>query len=84
TGASKDHPPGWTSPMGRRYPSESQDWEPPRWPGPVLTQDLIFDVEPPPDQEPEFDPDLTPDDATGQDFDLDLPEGPFPDLFSAA
>ncbi|MFM9432544.1 hypothetical protein ACFDR8_003463, partial [Arthrobacter sp. MP_2.3] len=32
SGASQDHPPGWTSPMGRRYPSESQDWEPPPWP----------------------------------------------------
>ena len=32
TGASKDNPPGWTSPSGRHYPSEHQDWEPPRWP----------------------------------------------------
>ena len=32
TGASKDHPPGWTSPSGRHYPSEHQDWEPPHWP----------------------------------------------------
>ena len=31
-GASKDHPPGWTSPTGRHYPSEHQDWEPPHWP----------------------------------------------------
>ena len=31
-GAGKDHPPGWTSPAGRYYPSEHQDWEPPRWP----------------------------------------------------
>ena len=32
SGASKDHPPGWTSPAGRYYPSEHQDWEPPHWP----------------------------------------------------
>ncbi|MET1088814.1 MAG: HNH endonuclease signature motif containing protein, partial [Arthrobacter sp.] len=32
TGASKDSPPGWTSPSGRTYPSEHQDWEPPHWP----------------------------------------------------
>jgi len=32
TPATKNEPPGWTSPTGRRYPSEHQDWEPPRWP----------------------------------------------------
>ncbi len=32
TGASQDSPPGWTSPSGRHYPSEHQDWEPPHWP----------------------------------------------------
>ena len=37
TGASKDHPPGWTSPSGRYYPSEHQDWEPPHWPEHFLT-----------------------------------------------
>jgi hypothetical protein len=31
-GASKDKPPGWTSPTGRHYASEEQDWEPPDWP----------------------------------------------------
>ncbi|MFC7850884.1 DUF222 domain-containing protein [Arthrobacter sp. NPDC057388] len=31
-GATKDHPPGWTSPAGRHYPAEHQDWEPPTWP----------------------------------------------------
>ena len=31
-GASKHKPPGWTSPTGRHYPSEQQDWEPPDWP----------------------------------------------------
>jgi len=30
--ASKDEPPGWTSPTGRYYQSEHQDWEPPHWP----------------------------------------------------
>ncbi|AUZ36201.1 endonuclease [Arthrobacter sp. PGP41] len=32
TPATKDEPPGWTSPTGRHYTSEHQDWEPPRWP----------------------------------------------------
>jgi hypothetical protein len=32
TPASKNEPPGWTSPAGRHYPSEQQDWEPPHWP----------------------------------------------------
>ena len=49
TGASKDHPPGWTSPSGRHYPSEHQDWEPPHWPPDVLASD-----EPCPDSEPEL------------------------------
>ncbi|MGM9473568.1 DUF222 domain-containing protein [Pseudarthrobacter sp. YS3] len=30
--ATKDHPPGWISPTGRRYASEYPDWEPPHWP----------------------------------------------------
>ncbi|GAB5078690.1 HNH endonuclease signature motif containing protein [Arthrobacter sp. AD-310] len=30
--ATKDRPPGWTSPSGRTYTSESQDWEPPHLP----------------------------------------------------
>ncbi|WP_457967571.1 HNH endonuclease [Arthrobacter sp. D1-29] len=32
TPASKNEPPGWTSPTGRHYKSEHQDWEPPQWP----------------------------------------------------
>ena len=32
TPATKTEPPGWTSPAGRHYTSEHQDWEPPRWP----------------------------------------------------
>jgi hypothetical protein len=32
TTATKNNPPGWTSPTGRHYPSEHQDWEPPTWP----------------------------------------------------
>ncbi|WP_082699408.1 HNH endonuclease signature motif containing protein [Arthrobacter sp. EPSL27] len=31
-GATRTSPPGWTSPTGRTYPSEQQDWEPPQWP----------------------------------------------------
>ncbi|MEE2523433.1 DUF222 domain-containing protein [Pseudarthrobacter sp. J75] len=36
TPATKNEPPGWISPSGRKYRSEHQDWEPPRWP-PSLT-----------------------------------------------
>jgi hypothetical protein len=32
TPAARNEPPGWTSPSGRHYRSEQQDWEPPRWP----------------------------------------------------
>ncbi|MBE4717799.1 HNH endonuclease signature motif containing protein [Pseudarthrobacter sp. AB1] len=33
TPATKNEPPGWTSPTGRHYTSEHPDWEPPKWPG---------------------------------------------------
>ncbi|MHC6591924.1 HNH endonuclease signature motif containing protein [Arthrobacter sp. C152] len=36
TPASKNEPPGWTSPTGRHYASEHQDWEPPWWPDGLL------------------------------------------------
>ena len=32
TPATKNEPPGWTSPTGRHYQSEHQDWEPPHRP----------------------------------------------------
>ncbi|TNB72562.1 DUF222 domain-containing protein [Arthrobacter sp. BB-1] len=32
TPATTTKPPGWTSPTGRHYTSEHQDWEPPHWP----------------------------------------------------
>ncbi|TLM82528.1 endonuclease, partial [Pseudarthrobacter sp. NamE5] len=32
TPATKNEPPGWISPTGRKYKSEHQDWEPPHWP----------------------------------------------------
>lgn len=32
TPATKNEPPGWISPSGRKYKSEHQDWEPPQWP----------------------------------------------------
>ncbi|UEL27084.1 HNH endonuclease signature motif containing protein [Pseudarthrobacter sp. L1SW] len=32
TPATKNEPPGWLSPSGRKYKSEHQDWEPPHWP----------------------------------------------------
>ncbi|MGO4189162.1 HNH endonuclease signature motif containing protein, partial [Pseudarthrobacter sp. TAF60_1] len=32
TPATKNEPPGWTSPTGRHYQNEHPDWEPPTWP----------------------------------------------------
>jgi hypothetical protein len=34
--ATKDQPPGWTSPTGRHYKSEHQDWDPPHRPPQIL------------------------------------------------
>ena len=43
-GASKDKPPGWTSPSGRYYPSEQQDWEPPHWPPGITATETVADT----------------------------------------
>ncbi|MGX1162889.1 uncharacterized protein DUF222 [Arthrobacter sp. SLBN-100] len=32
TPATRNDPPGWTSPTGRHYKAEHHDWEPPHWP----------------------------------------------------
>ena len=94
-GATKDKPPGWTSPSGRTYPSEHQDWEPPHWPPGALLKDRSLsagadpgsgrDGQSPP-AHPGWDPglDLPPD--PGRDPALDLPPDPFPDWqeFTAA
>ncbi len=58
TPATKNEPPGWTSPTGRHYKSEHQDWEPPHWPQPVLSAyvaefripDDLSEAVPPPDE----------------------------------
>ncbi|MET1064286.1 MAG: endonuclease, partial [Arthrobacter sp.] len=71
TGASKDHPPGWTSPSGRYYPSEHQDWEPPHWPEHFPGTDAGTDTDPLLDQRPSEDP--------GPEPDSELPPDPFPD-----
>ena len=39
TQATKNKPPGWTSPTGRHYQSEQQTREPPRWP-----DEKLFDI----------------------------------------
>ncbi|MDQ0632203.1 hypothetical protein QFZ40_000112 [Arthrobacter pascens] len=43
TQATKNKPPGWTSPTGRHYQSEQQNWEPPHWPNNAMHE--IHDVE---------------------------------------
>ncbi|MDQ0756046.1 HNH endonuclease signature motif containing protein [Arthrobacter sp. B3I4] len=78
TGASRDHPPGWTSPTGRTYPSEHQDWEPPRLPDDILAIDVPFGSSLPLGWEPEPDAGLPP--GGEPDLDAGLPPGGEPDL----
>ncbi|MDQ0820907.1 hypothetical protein QFZ79_003280 [Arthrobacter sp. V4I6] len=88
TGASKDNPPGWTSPSRRHYPSEHQDWEPPHWPHHILTTDPNTDTDPGPDPGPDHglpaDPGHQPDPAPighpGQDPGQDPGRDPEPEL----
>lgn len=40
TAATKDEPPGWTSPTGRHYQAEQPDREPPQWPPGVLPPEI--------------------------------------------
>jgi len=77
TAASKDDPPGWTSPTGRQYPSEHQDWEPPRWPLPAPAVDTVGGLGSGWDPEPEPPPD--PGRYLELDPDAELPADPFPD-----
>ena len=89
SGASKDKPPGWTSPSGRYYPSEQQDWEPPDWPpdllpagegvneeGPPADDGPGQDVPPDPGSHPDPDPELALTAYPGWNPDLDLPADP--------
>ena len=80
-GASKDKPPGWTSPSGRHYPSEQQDWEPPHWPPGIMfpfadpNGNAELDAAPDCGLPPDPGPDTGPDPEQEQE----LPEDPFPD-----
>jgi hypothetical protein len=40
TPTSKTEPPGWTSPTGRHYKSEHQNWEPPHWPEQAVPESI--------------------------------------------
>ncbi|KUM36990.1 hypothetical protein AR539_06525 [Arthrobacter sp. EPSL27] len=60
-GPTKESPPGWTSPTGRTYPSEHQDWEPPHWPDNIPLTDANPDPSTPPDQGWCPDPEAPPD-----------------------
>ncbi|MET4137333.1 DUF222 domain-containing protein [Pseudarthrobacter sp. PvP090] len=81
SGASKDKPPGWTSPSGRYYPSEQQDWEPPHWPPGILAAetlpDTLMDSGLP--AYPGWDPDLDLPPDPDRDPNLELPPDPFAD-----
>jgi hypothetical protein len=41
TPATKNEPPGWTSPTGRRYPAEQPDWQKPQWPSGLITGEWV-------------------------------------------
>ena len=82
SGATKNKTPGWTSPSGRYYPSEQQDWEPPDWPPHLLVRDTLpaagegLDVGPPPYDGPGQDPELELPADPGWDPELELPADP--------
>ncbi|MET4137061.1 DUF222 domain-containing protein [Pseudarthrobacter sp. PvP090] len=87
SGASKDTPPGWTSPSGRYYPSEQQDWGPPHWPPGTLETfadpNGDSETDAAPDRglpaAPGWDPDLDLPPDPDRDPNLELPPDPFPD-----
>ncbi|AXJ11659.1 endonuclease [Arthrobacter sp. PM3] len=82
--ATRDKPPGWTSPSGRCYPSEEQDWEPPDLaplggePPEWAPQEWVLPVREPLDWELE---DLLED---VDSLDRPLPVDPFPEWASFA
>ncbi|WP_235835434.1 MULTISPECIES: HNH endonuclease signature motif containing protein [Arthrobacter] len=92
TGADKHRPPGWTSPTGRQYSSEHQDWEPPHLPGTITHRNpspgrdgssaISPDTDLPYQAVPGYDPNL-PEDLLPEDPDLqqdrELPPDPLPD-----
>jgi hypothetical protein len=41
TQATKNEPPGWTSPTGRTYPAEQPDRDPPQWPAGILPPEIL-------------------------------------------
>ncbi|MDQ0692482.1 HNH endonuclease signature motif containing protein [Arthrobacter sp. W4I7] len=86
TPATKTEPPGWTSPSGRHYKSEHQDWEPPHWPDSAVPEsirafdDLLELWEPPDDLSEVW---LPPDDSPfpADLFQDDIPEDTLADGF---
>ncbi len=82
-GASKDKPPGWTSPSGRYYPSEQQDWEPPHWPPGITATETVADtlLDSGLPAEPGWDPELDLPPDPDRDPNLELPPDPFTDWY---
>ncbi|MGY3379476.1 hypothetical protein ACVWYS_001433 [Arthrobacter sp. TE12231] len=92
-GATTTSPPGWISPSKRYYPSEHQDWEPPRWPAhlPITKTDTDPRAErgvpadpdhlpgPGPTGHPDQNRIQDPIQDPGQDPEPELPPDPFPD-----
>jgi hypothetical protein len=78
TPATTTGPPGWTSPTGRHYASEQQDWEPPHRPnGLPFTETNPL----PGTTSTRADPDHPHPRDPGGNPDPDLPPDPFPDWY---
>jgi hypothetical protein len=85
SGAGTTSPPGWISPARRYYPSEHQDWEPPRWPPDIPITATATD--PRSEQGVPADPEHHPGPGhigypgqdPGQSPEPELPPDPFPD-----
>lgn len=81
TQASQDHPPGWTSPTGRHYASEHQDWEPPHLPTLIAESDTQSHQGLPGHTGYGSVPAPFPEDRAGEHLGLELPEDPLPDWY---
>ncbi|HEX9087498.1 MAG TPA: hypothetical protein VF867_08240, partial [Arthrobacter sp.] len=75
-GASKDKPPGWTSPTGRHYASEEQDWEPPDWPDGFPDTNTATNADTAADTETNADPGGFTDTFAGMDAGTGFDHGP--------
>jgi hypothetical protein len=89
TPATTTTPPGWTSPTGRHYTSEHQDWEPPHWPDPAVPESIrafddLLDQWDPSDAPSELSPPPGCSPAADESLQEEIPEETFADWFLSA